>query len=170
MTRNGVELVKSFEGFRSNAYWDKTGKVWTIGYGATYYPETGAKVQQGDVVSKERATEMLHVMLESFQGQVMRYVKVELTPNQIDALTSFAYNVGIGNFKKSTLLKRVNANPNDPAIRGEFAKWVNSGGQKLKGLVRRREAEANLYFSNEDGNTDDLQDYYGDTDSSQKKK
>lgn len=147
MTRNGVELVKSFEGFRANAYWDATGKVWTIGYGATYYPETGAKVQKGDVVSKERATEMLYAMLESFQNKAMACIKVELAPNQIDALTSFAYNVGIGNFKKSTLLKKVNADPSDQSIRQEFAKWNKSGGKVLAGLTRRRKAEADLYFT-----------------------
>jgi len=67
--------------------------------------------------------------------------------NQFDALTSFAYNVGIGGFKKSTLLKLVKANANNPLIRNEFAKWNKAGGKVLKGLTNRRKEEADLYFS-----------------------
>ena len=67
--------------------------------------------------------------------------------NQFDALVSFAYNLGNGALKGSTLLKKVNANPNDIAIKKEFLKWVNAGGKRLQGLVNRRTEEANLYFS-----------------------
>ena len=66
---------------------------------------------------------------------------------QFDALVSFAYNVGVGNFAKSTLLKKVNANPNDPTIRSEFEKWNKANGRVLKGLVTRRKEEADLYFT-----------------------
>ena len=69
-----------------------------------------------------------------------------LTQNQFDALVSFCYNVGPANLKASTLLKKVNANPNDETIREELKKWNKGGGKVLKGLTRRREAEANLYF------------------------
>ena len=69
-----------------------------------------------------------------------------INQNQYDALVSFAYNLGVGALLKSTLFKKLKVNPNDPSIRTEFMRWVNAGGKRLTGLVRRREAEANLYF------------------------
>jgi lysozyme len=85
-------------------------------------------------------------MLVSFEQYVDSYCRDDINQNQFDALVSFAYNLGPGNLKSSTLLKKVNANPEDESIRLEFMKWVKAGGKTLKGLVRRREAEANLYF------------------------
>lgn len=147
MTTKGIELIKSFEGFEANAYWDATGKVWTIGYGATFYMD-GSKVKQGDRITKEEATLLLDRMVsEKFEKYVDQYVTSNINPYQHDALTSFAYNCGGGNLKRSTLLKKVNANPSDPSIRDEFAKWNKSGGKVLNGLVRRRKAEADLYFT-----------------------
>ena len=69
-----------------------------------------------------------------------------ITPNQFGALVSFAYNCGIANLQKSTLLKKVIANHNDATIKDEFLKWNKAGGKVLAGLTRRREAESNLYF------------------------
>jgi lysozyme len=74
-------------------------------------------------------------------------IKVELSDNQFSALVSFAFNLGAGALSKSTLLKKVNANPEDESIRAEFAKWDKAGGKQLRGLTRRRKAEADLYFS-----------------------
>jgi lysozyme len=79
--------------------------------------------------------------------KVDSYCVDTINQNQFDALVSFCYNVGPGNLKSSTLLKKVNANPNDPTIRTEFLKWNKGGGKVLAGLTRRRTAEANLYFS-----------------------
>ena len=70
-----------------------------------------------------------------------------ITQHQFDALLSFTYNVGTGNLARSTLLRKVKANPKDPSIRGEFSRWVYGGGKRLPGLVRRRKMEADLYFS-----------------------
>jgi lysozyme len=72
-------------------------------------------------------------------------VKSNVTANNFSAIVSFAFNVGMGNFRRSTLLRKVNANPKDPSIRAEFMKWVRANNIVLKGLVRRREAEAKLY-------------------------
>ena len=72
---------------------------------------------------------------------------LDIGREKLIALVSFAYNLGQNALKNSTLLKKVNANPNDPAIRAEFNKWVNAGGKKLAGLVARRKAEADLYFT-----------------------
>ena len=142
----GTELIKSFEGFKSKPYKCPAG-VPTIGYGATFYPN-GKKVTMADkAITEQDATDLLCHMLESFEKYVDSYCRDDVNQNQFDALVSFAYNLGPANLKSSTLLKKVNANPNDETIRAEFMKWVKAGGKTLKGLVRRREAEANLYFT-----------------------
>jgi lysozyme len=141
----GVKLIKSFEGFKSKPYKCPAG-VPTIGYGATFYPN-GKKVTMSDrAITEQEATDLLRHMLESFEKYVDSYCVDTITQNQFDALVSFAYNLGPANLKSSTLLKKVNANPKDETIRAEFMKWVKAGGKTLQGLVRRREAEANLYF------------------------
>jgi lysozyme len=142
----GIEMIKSFEGFRGTPYKCPAG-IPTIGYGATFYPN-GKKVTMSDAaITEEQATELLAHMLVSFEKYVDSYCIDSITQNEFDALVSFAYNLGPANLKASTLLKKVNANPNDESIRLEFMKWVKAGGKTLKGLVRRREAEANLYFT-----------------------
>jgi lysozyme len=141
----GIDLIKSFEGFRAAPYKCSAG-VPTIGYGATFYPG-GKKVTMSDAsITEEQAVDLLANMLISFEKYVDSYCVDTITQNQFDALVSFAYNLGPANLKSSTLLKKVNANPNDESIRLEFMKWVKAGGKTLTGLVRRREAEANLYF------------------------
>jgi len=72
-----------------------------------------------------------------------------INQNQFDALVSFCYNVGVTNFKKSTLLKIVNNNPNDPNVAIQFGRWIRANGRVLAGLVKRRKSEADLYFSNQ---------------------
>lgn len=146
MTEKGLELIKKFEGCRLKAY-QCPAKKWTIGYGATYYKD-GSKVKEGDKITQEEADELLLWMIsKEYEPFVRKAVTSEINPYQLDALTSFAYNCGTGNLKKSTLLKKVNANPNDPAIGDEFAKWNKGGGQVLVGLTRRRKAETALYFT-----------------------
>lgn len=139
------ELVKEFEGCKLKAYKCPAG-IWTIGYGNTQY-ENGKAVKEGDVITLERAEQLLEIILIKFIQQVGEIVKTNINQNQRDALTDFAYNCGVGNLKSSTLLKKVNADPTDKTIRDEFMKWNKGGGKVLNGLTRRREAEANLYFS-----------------------
>ena len=163
MTENGIELIKRFEGFRSKAYLCPA-KIPTIGYGATYYMD-GTKVKLGDTITKEKAEELLYDMCEKKYGiYVDKYVTSIINPYQRDALISFAYNCGNASLKNSTLLKKVNANPNDPSIRNEFMKWTKGGGKELPGLVRRRKAEADLYFTeyefNTKSSTDKIHIYY----------
>ena len=148
--KKGIDLIFDFEtggNLRKylTAYWDATGKVWTIGIGSTYY-EDGSLIKKGDVISEARAKQLFANILPRYEADVKRLVKAPLNQNQFDALVSFTYNCGASNLAKSTLLKKVNANPNDPTIRDEFTKWNKSGGVVLKGLTRRRIAEANLYF------------------------
>jgi lysozyme len=139
------ELVKHFEGCKLTSYVCSAGHN-TIGYGNTFY-ENGIKVKPGDKITQQRAEELLDVILIKFVQQTNELIKSNVNQNQRDALTDFAYNCGVGNLRSSTLLKLVNANPNDPEIRAQFMRWNKGGGKVLNGLTRRREAEANLYFS-----------------------
>lgn len=145
LTEQAIFLIKSFEGLRLKPYLCSAGKP-TIGYGNTYY-EDGTPVKLSDPeITIQRAEALLINKLKEFENRVKFLLKQDLTDNQFGALVSFAYNVGVGNLKKSTLLKKVNSHPLHKDIRFEFLKWNKAGGVILKGLQRRREAEADLYF------------------------
>lgn len=145
LTKEIKDFVKSKEGLKLTAYLCPA-NVWTIGYGNTFY-ETGVKVKQGDKISKDRADLLFNNVFENFALQVKKIIgSVMLNDNQFSALVSFAYNVGIGNLVKSTLLKKVKANPNDKTIVSEFAKWNKGGGKVLPGLTSRRTKESEIYF------------------------
>ena len=146
ISENGINVIKRFEGFESKPYKDVAG-VPTIGYGATYYPNGKTVTMNDKPITEAEATEMLRYMVKSYANGVDRYVQQPINQNQFDALTSFAYNLGLGALKGSTLLKKVNKNPNDPDIKNQFMRWVNAGGRVVKGLVVRREYESKLYFS-----------------------
>ncbi len=144
-----VNLIKSFEGLSLKAYHgaaDKPG-IDTIGYGSIRYPD-GRPVKVGDPdITNEQAVSMLKYEIEQKVKAIDPLLRDDLTPNQFAALISFAYNLGEGALKTSTLRKKVNANPNDKSIRAEFMKWVYANGKQVKGLIRRRAAEADLYFT-----------------------
>ncbi len=137
----GIALIKEFEGLRLKAY-QCPGGVWTIGYGHT------AGVKPGMVITKAQAEEYLKVDLIAFE-RYLNGLGLALNQNQFDALVSFIYNVGTGNFSSSTLLRKVRENPQDNSIMDEFLRWVYSKGRVLPGLQRRRLAEMKLYFSND---------------------
>lgn len=143
VNKAGKDLIKKFEGCKLKAYKCPAG-LWTIGWGLTFYPD-GTKVKEGDVITKERAEQLFDFIVDDFAAKVDALVKSNVTENNFAAIVSFTFNVGIGNLRKSTLLRKVNANPKDKTIPAEFRKWVRANGEVLKGLVRRREAEAKLY-------------------------
>lgn len=143
----GLALIKSIEGFYSKPYKDPIG-IPTIGYGFTYYlPDRRKVTMQDREISEHQASCMLQEVLKGYENDVNRLVKSKLTQNQFDALVSFTFNLGASNLASSNLLKKVNKNPNDPTIANEFAKWKYAGKKIFAGLVRRRKAEADLYFS-----------------------
>ena len=146
ISKTGIQLLKDFEGLRLNAYKCSAG-VPTIGYGSCFYPDK-SNVKMGDVLrDKEEAEVLLVNTLKDYDIYVSKYTKsVKLTQHQFDALVCFAFNVGLGNLSKSTLLKKVLANPNDETIPSEFAKWNRGCGVVLQGLVKRRKKEGELYF------------------------
>ena len=132
-----VDLIKHFEGFEDTAYLCPA-NVWTIGYGRT------RNVKEGDRITEPQAERDLLEELEEFKHQVLHSVKVELTQNELDALTSWTYNLGVGNLKSSTLLKKLNAGSKDE-VPAEMLRWNKASGKVLAGLTKRREAEAELW-------------------------
>ena len=148
--QDGIDLIKSFEGFRNKAYLDSIG-VPTIGYGTTWYPD-GTKVKLGDKCTEEQAEEYLKYALGKFEAAINKDIKVTISQKMFDALACFVYNVGIGNFESSTLLKKINAKDFLGAS-DQFIRWNKAGGKVLDGLTRRREAEAALFKS---GNIDSV--------------
>jgi lysozyme len=141
-----IELIKSFEGFFAAPYLCPAKKP-TIGYGTIQYP-SGAMVKLSDPpISKEIAHNYLMWEVQQKAKLIDPMLRDDLTENEFGALVSFAYNLGEGALKMSTLRIKVNVNPSDLEIRKEFDKWVYANGKKLQGLIRRRKAEADLYFS-----------------------
>ncbi len=146
LSDKGYELIKRFEGYSDRPYKCPAG-ISTIGYGNTYYPN-GTKVKITDKqITREYANEILAHTADEFAEDVLKLVKSKINVNQLNALTSFAYNVGVANLQKSTLLKLVNINPNDGNIAKEFLKWNKAAGKVLNGLTNRRIAESALYFT-----------------------
>lgn len=144
ITENGLRLIKKFEGYRAQAYRDSVG-VWTIGYGHT--SQAGPpRVKPGMVVTRKEAEKLLTRDIEQFAAQIRPLIKVPLADNQFSALLSFAYNVGPTAFARSSVLKAVNAGRFDQ-VPHRLSLWVNAGGHTLKGLIRRRAAEGELFLS-----------------------
>lgn len=137
INKAGLDLIRNFEGLRLKAYVCPAG-VLTIGYGST-----GPHVKPGMTITAEQATELLVKDLSRFESAVARLCPVT-TDNQFSAIVSFAFNLGEGNLKNSTLRKLHNAGDYAGAA-GQFGKWVRAGGRVLPGLVKRRAAEAELY-------------------------
>lgn len=157
----GLNLIKSFEGIldgdpstvKLDPYIDPVG-VWTIGWGHAI--STGGSLLRGSTnrararalypggITIDQAEALLRGDLIDTCRDVESFVRVPLADNQFAALISFTFNLGVGNFRRSTLLRLVNAGDFALAAQ-EFKKWNRAGGQVLRGLTRRREAEATLF-------------------------
>jgi lysozyme len=141
-TERLLELITHFEGWRSLAYQDPVG-IWTIGYGRT------EGVYEHQLTNRDHEERWLHDALGYFADAIIELVnpEVALSQNQLDALTSWAFNLGMGNFRRSTLLKKLNAGDFVGAS-DEFPRWVYAGRppQVLPGLLRRREAERQMFL------------------------
>jgi len=139
LNASGLELIMRFEDFKPKPYDDGSGTL-TIGYG-----HTRTKIMPA-FITEEDAVELLKEDLEYFEGIVQSQLLVQVNDNQYAALVAFVFNIGEGNLRQSTLLKKVNNN-NMVAAAAEFDKWVFAGGKKLPGLMRRREAEKQLFIT-----------------------
>ena len=136
---DAYELIKQFEGLRLKAYLCPA-RIWTIGYGHT------SGVSPNSFITIQEADEYLHRDVAAIEMQLNK-LNLSLRQCQWDAIVSFVFNVGIGNFKSSTLLAKIRINPDDNSIMDEFLRWVYANGKVMKGLQKRRLAEMKLYFS-----------------------
>jgi lysozyme len=134
----GLALTKSFEGLHLTAYRDCAG-VWTIGYG-----HTGSALSEGMTISESEAETLLRADLAEAVACVNRAVKTGISKGQFDAMVDFCFNAGRGNFLQSTLLRKVNTGDYAGAA-AQFGLWVHAGGEVVPGLVRRRQAEAEMF-------------------------
>tara|TARA_R100000426_G_C4822442_1_gene111062 strand:+ start:1163 stop:1612 length:450 start_codon:yes stop_codon:yes gene_type:complete len=132
-----IEIIKKFEGIKLTSYLCSA-NVWTIGYGHT------KGIIEGMEINEEIAEEYLSADLKEFEGYVNEEVKVELEQFQFDALVSWTFNLGVGNLRSSTMLKKLNQAKYDE-IPFEIKRWNKAAGKVVFGLVRRREAEALLF-------------------------
>lgn len=138
----GVELICHFEGLKLERYRDAVG-LWTIGYGHLILKEEMEKLTK---ITTGEAKTLLRKDLKRTEDGVKKLLTHSATQRQFDALVSFAFNLGVGNLKKSTLLKKFNAGDIDGAAL-QFKSWNKAGGKVLTGLTRRREAEMKLFLS-----------------------
>ena len=146
LDNKGYLLITKHEGLKLKPYLCPA-KIPTIGYGNTYYAD-GKRVTLLDKdITKQQAFDMFKEIANRFAKRVDALVTSNINQNQFNALVSFAYNVGTGNFSSSTLLKKVNRNPDDLTLKAEFLRWNKAGGKVLNGLTNRRNEEADLYFS-----------------------
>jgi len=146
----GFDLITHFEGYYSTAY-KCPGNVWTIGWGTIMYPN-GVKVKRGDTCNKEQAEKWLRYELAEKEVTITKYLKkhgIMLNSNQFSALVSFCYNLGTGPLTQSnrSLSKAVRSGSNPGKVVRAMKLYNKAAGKKLRGLVRRREAEAELFLS-----------------------
>lgn len=137
-SQEGIDLIKRFEGLRLTAYKCPAG-VWTIGYG-----QTGPNIKQGTTITLEQAEQLLVTSLIQYENAVDKYAG-KAHQNQFDAMVSLCYNIGIGNFSKSSVARLHKAGQYTGAA-AAFLLWNKAGGKILAGLVNRRKAERNLYL------------------------
>ena len=137
ISKRGAYMIGYFEGFESKAYWDKYGKVWTIGYGHT------GNVKPGQTITKAQALDLLQKDCSSVEKYVnnKNYVPQKLNQAQFDALVSFGYNLGPGALPKLCKGKTIQQ------IAKDINQYCHAGGVQLPGLVKRRRAESNLLLT-----------------------
>lgn len=138
---NGIALIKKFEGCKLVAYRDSVG-IPTIGIGHTRGVKMGMKI------TEQQAEDFLREDI-SLCEKVLNNIKCTFTQNEYDALCSWVFNLGVGNFTKSTMYKRILSNVSKDSVTDEMVKWVYAGGRSLLGLKRRRVAEANVFIGRE---------------------
>jgi len=139
-------IIAKFEGLRLKSYKDEGG-VWTIGYGSTKDPFTGAKVTEGMAISQEMALAWLRQDVKTRMDAIKKLIKVPVNANQLAALTSLAYNIGLGAFQGSTLLKLLNQRAPVNQVADQFLRWNRIAGKVSAGLTNRRKLERDLFLS-----------------------
>jgi lysozyme len=141
----GLNLIKEFEGCKLKAYQCPAG-IWTIGIGSTRYGDGTPVTKNRTLPTELAAIALLAATIGQFEKAV-NDVGVELTQNEFDACVCLAYNIGVGNFSSSTLVKMLKAGDDKAEIAKQFLRWDKAGGKPLAGLTRRRNAEAELFLT-----------------------
>ena len=141
----GLALMKEFEGCKLAACQCPAG-IWTIGIGSTHYGD-GTPVTKSRTLPTEKAAIALLAATIGQYEKAVNAVDAELTQNEFDALVCLCYNIGVGNFSSSTLVKMLNAGEDKEEVAKQFVRWNKAGGKVMAGLTRRREAEAKLFLS-----------------------
>lgn len=140
-----LNTIQQFEGLKLTAYQDSVG-IWTIGFGNIFNLDTGKPIKQGDVITQETADRWLKIEVDNLQAKMRKVITVPINDNQCTALTSLVYNIGFGAFKRSTLLRLLNAGASKEEVAKQFLRWNRAGGKEVKGLTNRRQAESNLFL------------------------
>lgn len=145
MNEAGMDIIKTFEGWSSSVYQCSAGR-WTIGWGSTWDHKGNPITSKQSDIDKEYGTVLLRREVSHVEKAIRRLITAELTENMFSALGSFAYNVGTGNLQRSTLRMKLNRGQYEDAA-DEFPKWRRAGGQVLRGLIRRRKKEKELFLT-----------------------
>jgi lysozyme len=140
-----LNTIQQFEGLKLKAYKDSVG-IWTVGFGNIFNLDTGNPIKEGDEISLETAERWLKIEVDNLQAKMRKVITVPLNDNQWTALTSLAYNIGFGAFKRSTLLRLLNAGASKEEVAKQILRWNKAGGKEVKGLTNRRQAEFNLFI------------------------
>ena len=141
----GLEIIKSFEGFSETAYLCPANR-WTIGFGSTWDIKGNAVTGSHLPVTRDEAGRLLAREVRHVESGINKLIQAELTENMFSATASLVYNIGTGNFQRSTLRMKLNRGHYEAAA-DEFPKWRKAGGRILKGLVRRRARERQLFLT-----------------------
>lgn len=141
ISRNGLELIKAFEGCKLFAYRDSVG-IPTIGYGHT------KNVKIGQAITQQQADDFLRADLQECE-KALNDCGINFRQEQFDALCSWIFNLGVGNFNHSTMMVRIGTNASDIEVTDQLVRWVKAGGKPSKGLKRRRIEEANMFLGQE---------------------
>lgn len=155
-SEKGIKLIKHFEGCHNKPYLCPA-LLWTVGYGHVLYPEQGRlklserksyllKAEHNRSYTQEEVDGLLKQDLQRFERGVLRYITVPLKQNEFDALVSFSFNLGLGTLQRSSVRSKLNRGDKEAAI-DTLLKYCMAGGKILRGLQRRRAAEADLFFS-----------------------
>ena len=140
VSKQAIELIKRFEGFKSNCYVCPGGYK-TIGYG--HIVNDNEFIEE---IDEKKGEMLLSIDIEQSRKSVLKFISAELTQGQFDALISFTFNLGGGALQRSGLRRKINRGEHEEVPR-EFMRWIHAGGVKLSGLIRRREAEVELYLA-----------------------
>jgi lysozyme len=144
-TSTAAAIIAIFEGKKLKAYQDQAG-IWTIGFGSTFNIDENRKVKEGDTITEATALRWLKTITANLQADIKALVKVPVNQNQLDSLTSLAYNIGPAAFKSSTLLRTLNAGNPKIEVADQFLRWIFVKGVENKGLINRRTKERELFL------------------------